>query len=200
MHQMHWRNYAAECLGAGILTLAVLVSLRFPMTTSTPFVAALVLGLFVYTIGPVSGAHINPAVTAGLWSVGKIEPPEAIKYMLSQVIGGLIAMFAYKYALGGLPTINAVSVPLTFVAEAVGTFLLLFGICAVVSEKVRPAASGIVIGGSLLLGIVVASAGSNGVLNPAVAIGIHSWTWAYITGPLFGAIAGCWFARWLFRN
>ncbi|MDD5074548.1 MAG: aquaporin [Candidatus Peribacteraceae bacterium] len=199
MQHMHWRKYAAECLGTGTLTLAVLVSLRFPMAISTPLIAALTLGFFVYTIGSVSGAHINPAVTAGFWSVGKIEPPEAMKYMLSQVIGGLIAMFAFTYVLGDLPSINAASVPLTFVAEAVGTFLFLIGISAVVAEKVRPDASGIVIGGSLLLGILIASAASNGVLNPAVAIGIRSWTWAYITGPIIGAIAGCWFSRWLYR-
>lgn len=197
---MHWQKYAAELFGAGILTLAVLVSLRFPMALSTPLVAALTLGLFVYTIGPVSGAHINPAVTAGLWSVGKIEPPEAMKYIIAQLIGALLTMSAFRYALGDLPAINATSVPLTFVAEAAGTFLLLFGISAVVSDKVRPDASGIVIGGSLLLGIFIASAASNGVLNPAVAIGIHSWTWAYITGPILGAILGCWFSRWLFNN
>ena len=197
--KMHWQKYVAELLGAGVLTLAVLVTLKFPTAVATPLAAGLTLGLFVYTIGSVSGSHINPAVTLGLWSVRKIETFEAVLYIIAQILGGFLAMTAFSSLFGELPTVNAASVPMTFVGEAVGAFLFLLGIMAVVSEKVKPGAAGVVIGGSLLLGILIASPLSNGVLNPAVAIGIRSLSWAYILGPIAGAIVSCWFARWLLK-
>ncbi len=197
MQEMHWKKYVAEVLGTGVLTLAVLASLAYNLSIATPFIAGLTLALFVYAIGPVSGAHINPAVTAGLWSIGKIGSAEAVKYIIAQIVGALAAMVAFESLLGPLPTVNAASATLTLVAEAAGAFLLLFGICAVVYEKARAGASGLVIGGFLLLGILIATPVSNGVLNPDVAIGIGSYTWAYIVGPVLGAAAACWLYRWL---
>ncbi len=75
-------------------------------------------------------------------------------------------------------------------AELLGAALFLFGIAAVVLGAVPAAASGLVIGGSLFLGIHFAAHTSNGVLNPAVALGIGSFSLAYIWGPIAGAIVG----------
>lgn len=78
-----------------------------------------------------------------------------------------------------------------FLAEALGAFFFTFGIAAVVLEKVHSQMSGLVIGGSLLLGITIAATlGSNGVLNPAVAWGIGSLNLLYVLGPIVGSLFG----------
>lgn len=193
----HWKALAAETLGTATLTCAVLTSINSPFAAFTPVVAGLTLGLFVYTVGAISGAHLNPAVTFSLWSIKKIETADAIRYVLAQVIGAVLSMY---YHLTFLPTTTMVTANNTLsiaMAEAVGTFVLVFGICSVVHKKVETAASGLVIGGSLTLGVLLASAASNGVLNPAVAIGIASVSPAYLFAPFVGGAFAAWLYRWL---
>jgi len=191
-----WKKYIAEMIGTGILTFMVLTSLDSSFSAFTPVVAGLTLGLFVYTIGTISGAHINPAVTAGLWSVKKIETPVALNYVIFQCLGAVIASAIFKHAFG-LPAVSAGCSLGFLLAEAMGAAILLFGISAVVHDKTPAVASGFVIGSSLTLGVLLASSASNGVLNPAVAIGIGSVSWAYVLGPLLGAVVSCMAYRWL---
>ena len=65
----------------------------------------------------------------------------------------------------------------------------------VVTGRAHEAASGLVIGASLMIGISLAAPISNAVLNPAVAVGIGSVSLAYLAGPLIGAIAGAWVGK-----
>ncbi len=198
MIKLSWQKYVAEMIGAGMLTFMVLASLSAPTAVLTPLVAGLTLGLFVYTIGGISGSHINPAVTIGLWSVQKIKGQDAFAYVVFQLLGAIVASLLFKLAMGALPAVTAgASLGILF-AEAAGAGVLLFGISAVVHGKTPDSASGLTIGGSLLLGIFLAgAAGANGVLNPAVAVGISSVSWAYILGPIVGAVISCWLYRWL---
>lgn len=195
---LHWRRYTAECLGTATLTFGVLGSIQ--QQTATPFVAALVLMLAVYLLGPVSGAHINPAVTVGLWSIKKMKTPEALAYIASQLVGAVAAQFLFQYLVGGLPEVSVTGGWGVVLAEALGAFFLLLGIAAVVHGKVHSAASGLVIGCSLLLGILIASLMSNGVLNPAVAVGIRSVSLAYLIGPFIGAVAAVYLYQWLVKE
>ena len=184
------KKYIAEALGTFALTLVVALSLagKFPVTT--PVLAGLVLGLFVYTIGNLSGAHINPAVTIGLWSVKKIKTDEAIFYILSQCIGAGLASLLTSQTLG-LAQLSVSTTLMIGIAELIGTFFFAFGIASVVYGKTPSLMSGIVIGGSLLLGISFAAMlGSNGILNPAVALGIGSFNLMYLLGPICGSILG----------
>jgi glycerol uptake facilitator-like aquaporin len=80
-------------------------------------------------------------------------------------------------------------------AEAIGAFFLVFAVTNVVLRKMETIVAGAVIGGSLLLGICMASPFSNGILNPAVAFGIGSFGPMYVLGPIVGAICGAWAAK-----
>ncbi len=193
----HWKKYIAEALGAAALTLMVMASIRFHLPVSTPVIAGLTLGFFVYTIGGISGSHINPAVTVGLWSVKKITSVDAVGYVVFQIAGALLTQKIFAATFSHLPTLPNAVTPAIAVAEAAGAAVLLFGISAAVIGKVSAGASGLLVGGSLLLGILLASTVSNGVLNPAVAIGIGSVSWPYIAGPVVGAVAACQLYRWL---
>ncbi len=193
---MPYQKYVAELLGAFVLALMVGLSLALKFPVPTPLVAGLTLGLFVYTVGGLSGAHLNPAVTVGMLAVKKISPNDAIAYLVAQLAGGFLAM----------KTIAAVTTPVALVAgntwgialaEAAGAFVLAFGVSAVVSGKVNAAASGIVVGWSLLSGILLASGFSNGIINPAVALGLGSLSATYVLAPIAGAVIGSWLYRWL---
>lgn len=191
------KKYVAEGIATMCLTLGVTFSFLEGFPLPTPVVAALTLGVFVYTIGRISGAHLNPAVTVALLSVGKISRRDAGGYILAQLIGALLAMLIASWLLVELPAPLVESTPEVAFAELVGTFLLVFGISSVVSGKASEAASGIVIGTSLLIGILIASVGSNGVLNPAVALGINSLSVFYVAAPLLGGMLGAWAYWWL---
>ncbi|MEY2665601.1 MAG: hypothetical protein RLZZ480_706 [Candidatus Parcubacteria bacterium] len=184
----------AEAIGTFTLALAVLANLSMEAPfVPTPVVAGLVLALFVYTIGARSGCHINPAVTLGLWSINKIKTNEAVSYIIAQIIGALVAFGLASTLLGNAEmTLGMAPESMTvFIAEAVGTILFTFGIAAVVSGKVRDDMSGIVIGGSLLLGILIAvGLGSAGILNPAVALSLGSLNLSYALGSIIGAMLG----------
>ncbi|HEY0964566.1 MAG TPA: aquaporin [Candidatus Paceibacterota bacterium] len=186
------KKLVAEALGTFTLTLAVLSSLQMETTIiSTSVVAALVLALFVYTIGARSGCHLNPAVSLGLWSIGKLKPNEAVSYILAQLLGALLAFGLVSLMLGkltlGIPAESAE----VFVAELIGAALFTFGIAAVVYGKVADSISGLVVGGSLLLGILLAAQfGSAGIINPAVALALGALNLSYVLGSVIGGVVG----------
>ena len=187
------KKYIVECLSTFALTLTVLLSLikpSFPIPTVA--LAGLLLVVFVYSIGHISGAHLNPAVTLGALSIKKIKVSDALVYIIAQVVGAFVAMVVvYKFFGLPIPGLFVGGSVVILMAEAIGTFFFTFGIASVIYGSAPNQMSGIVIGGSLVLGILMASAlGSNGVLNPAVAIGIGSFNWAYLLGPIIGAVAG----------
>jgi glycerol uptake facilitator-like aquaporin len=183
----------AEGLGTFTLVLAIQLSLfgSIPFL-STPVIAALVLALFVYTIGSKSGCHINPAVTLGLWSINKVKTNEAVSYIIAQLIGAGLAAVLLSTIEGGALYFEIVPDSwMTFFAEVAGALFFGFGIAAVVYNKVRDDMNGLVIGGSLLVGIILAAGlGSSGVLNPAVALSIGAVDLGYVFGSIVGVMLG----------
>jgi len=186
------KKYIAEAFGTFVLTLMVALSLAGSFTVSTPILAVLTLGLFVYAIGNISGCHINPALTFGLWSIKKISGSEMVKYIVAQFIGAGVAYFLFLLINHG-PN-NGIVLNNSFAigfAEFLGMFFYGFLIAAVFYGKTPSYLSGIIVAGSLLLGIAIASLlGSNGLLNPAVAFGIGSFNVMYLLGPAVGSILG----------
>ncbi|MFT5850037.1 MAG: aquaporin Z [Patiriisocius sp.] len=192
----------AEGIGTFALALSVLLSVTvLDPILATPLIAALVLGLFVYSIGSVSGCHINPAVTAGLWSLGKITTKDSIYYIAVQCTGALLALGLVSVTLGGVALGLAPESSSVFFAELVGMAFFTFGIAAVVFGRVKDAASGLVIGGSLLLGIMTAAhLGSAGILNPAVGLALGATSLSYIFGAVAGSVIGMHLYKMVLKN
>ena len=184
------KKYIAEVLGTFSLTLVVGLSLAGKFPVSTPVLAGLVVMLFVYSIGHISGTHINPAITIGAWSIKKISTRDALLYVVSQFVGAGIALLVVSYTVG-MPPLFVADNWTVFLAEFLGTAFFGFGVAAIMHSKSPNDFSGVVAGGSLLLGIAIASLiGSNGALNPAVALGIGSLNLAYFIAPIAGSVFG----------
>ncbi len=183
----------AEFLGVGVLSLvfyAMLARTSFPLFSG--LAGGLTLGVLVLTIGSITGAHVNPAVTISMWVMRKIDTPHAVVYIASQVLGGLAAWGLIRYFLGH--SLTSIAGPhfawRVAIAEGVGTAVFTYGAAAAMIQKLDPAKTTFVVGASYALGILVASLGANGIINPAVALGIQSWDWSYAVGPIAGAVVG----------
>ncbi len=183
----------AEFLGVVILSMAVysmLARTSFPLFSG--LAAGLTIGVMTLVIGNISQAHINPAITLSMWGMRKIDTYKAIIYICSQILGGLAAWWLIHYFIGRPLTSMAGQhfAWKVLVAEALGTMIFAFGAAAAILQDFEPAKRAAVIGISFAIGVMVASLASNGILNPAVALGIQSWNWAYATGPIIGALVG----------
>lgn len=183
----------AEFFGTFVLSLAVLSvaqSVTIPFFTSVT--AGLTVGILILVIGNASGAHLNPAITLSLWAMRKIQTIQAMVFMASQFFGGLLAWKVAERLLGG-EIAHVADWGLdtrVLAAEALGTLIFVFGVAAAIYNVYEGKKLATVIGGSLTLGMIVASLASNGIVNPALAIGLNSVSWAYFMGPLFGAVLG----------
>lgn len=186
------KKYIAELLGTFCLSFLVTVTVKggVELPLATPLLAALTVGLFVYTVGHISGTHLNPAVTLGALSVKKISPTDAGIYIIVQLIAAIGAFSLVQYLFPGFVVPTETSFPSVCLGEFFGTFILGFGIASVVFGKISDATSGVVIGGSLLLGICLASPFSPGILNPAVALALNAVTLKMVICQCLGGVAG----------
>lgn len=176
---------------------------------------AIVVLAVIYIFGPVSGAHINPAVTIALW-VGKRFPTrEVLPYLVAQFAGAalgsltLLAILGLKGAtVGGLGApglFPGISASQAFIAEAVGTFMLMLTIMGIAVDKRAPQGwAGLVIG--LIVGGIIVTIGnvSGSGINPARTFGPYlvdslvggpnNWPvfWIYLIAPIIGAILAVW--------
>jgi len=167
-----------------------------------------VLAVLIYALGGASGAHFNPAVTFALWSIRKISTPNAVVYVICQCIGGilgaLVVLLLFKDVGDpvnyGATAINAQilhngSVWLALIAEALGTFMLMWAIMGLaVNPRGEAALAGLGIGAALGVAVIVFGPATGAGLNPArwlgpaVASGRFDDFWLYVVGPLLGAL------------
>tara|TARA_B100000424_G_C22487030_1_gene283521 strand:- start:30 stop:296 length:267 start_codon:yes stop_codon:yes gene_type:complete len=82
-------NYLAEFLGTGFFVYVILA-------TGNPLAIGAALALIILITSNISGGHINPAVSVVMASVGKIDTSDLIPYVVSQILGGLVALEVYK--------------------------------------------------------------------------------------------------------
>jgi glycerol uptake facilitator-like aquaporin len=165
-----------------------------------------ILVVLITMLGPISGAHLNPAVTGVFWLRGDIDGRDAAFYVLAQVAGALVGVLA-AHAMFDLPLwqagVKVRSGPGQWFAEGIATFGLLLTILATL--RARPAAVPVSVG----LYIIAAYwfTASTSFANPAVTIarafsdtfaGIRlSDVPAFIAAQLVGALCGLLLARWL---
>ena len=183
----------AEFLGTGVLTLVVLSVAR--STVGIPYFVAIAAGVavavLVLVFGAISGAQLNPALTFGLWTGRRVKTTGAIVYIAAQLLGAYVAYYLYSYFVKSTWANTGHFAGRVMVAEATGTFIFAFAWVAAVRQQYDIGRKAAVVGLAFTVGIIVASAASNGFLNPAIALGARSWGWGtYVLGPVVGAILG----------
>ena len=162
----------------------------------------LVLMAVAAAYGPISGAHINPAVTIALWFGRQIKAAEAVGYIVVQVLGGIAGAFVLRFVLGGTgsglgATVLAGSVSPTqgLAVEAVLTFFLVNTIynTAVTGKagNLAPAAIGLTLAFCILMGgpLTGGSVNPARTLGPAIVTGNYADLWVYLVGPVIGGLA-----------
>lgn len=206
------KTYAAELVGTFALVFvgAGAAALGAVGVVGVALAHGLILMVLVYAFGSLSGAHVNPAVTFGLWLRSEIETRDAIGYWVAQLLGGALAGFALYFVLGG-PTndlgatvlAGGVSPLQGLVLEAILTFFL---VTSVLRSAVRGeagsavgAAVGLTLGASILVGGPLTGASLNPArtFGPALASGQFADIWLYFAGPLLGGALAAALDNWL---
>lgn len=202
------QKYAAECLGTFVLVFAGCGSAYFIddffLLGIGPTGVALAFGLALtamfYTIGPVSGCHINPAVSLAMWIRKKLPATDLAFYILAQCVGAFIAVFALGAVLGASFEIEAyndvVNLPNAWAGlavEVILTFIFVLTIFGVTSKKENAPMAGIVIGLALTLVHIVGINMTGTSVNPARSLAPAIYNrelddlWVFMTGPFLGA-------------
>ncbi len=176
------------------------ISLAFGLTVLT----------IAYSMGHISGAHLNPAVTIGLWIGGRFQSKDVLPYIISQILGGIAAAgLLYVIKTGNGSTIGDFaangygdhspghySMMTCFLTEMVMTFMFLMIILGSTYEKAPAGFAGIAIGLALTLIHLVSIPITNTSVNPARSISqalfVGDWAlpqlWLFIVAPIAGAV------------
>lgn len=222
------KRLGAECLGTFSLVLggcgAAVLAAAFPNFGIGFVGVALAFGLaqltMCYTIGHISGAHINPAVTIGLATGGRFPWRDAVPYIIAQVVGAIIASAVlYEIASGissfslaagfasdgyGAHSPGGYALHACFVCEVVMTFLFVFIILGATDRLAASGFAGVAIGLGLTLVHLISIPVTNTSVNPARSTGpalfaggwaIHQ-LWLFWVAPIIGGlIAGIVYPR-----
>ncbi len=205
-------------VGCGVATLMFGFKLagtsRGAGVVTTALAFGLVLLILAYTLGPISGCHINPAVTIGFLASRRMPLNEAIGYWIAQFVGGIVGALVLWGIFSGSPVYSRSVVGLgadgfgklsmigmnavgAFFAEVILTFLFVLVVLGVTSRLGNPALAALAIGLALgtvhLVGIPITGTSVNPArsLGPALIVGGQalSQIWLFIIAPLVGGAA-----------
>jgi len=200
------KKYIAECIGTAVLVVcgcgtAAAVGCNGASPDAAYVLTALAFGLTIvamaYSIGNVSGCHINPAVSLGVFLSGKMDKNDFIGYLVAQFVGGIIGALIVGVLLGfdcgfganGLYDDNAF---LSLFVEIILTFIFVMAVLGATDKIENSSVAGLVIGFSLtlvhILGIHFTGTSVNPArsFGPALFAGTLSTVWVFIVGPLVG--------------
>ncbi len=214
------RPLFAELIGTGWLVLggcgSAVIAAAFPDLGIGLLGVSLAFGFTVltmaYAIGHISGCHLNPAVTCGLWAAGKFPAGKVLPYIIAQIIGGIVgATILYLIASGkagfdtsggfaangyGEHSPGGYGMGAAFLTEAVLTFFFLFVILGVTSKSASSTCAPIAIGLCLTLIHLISIPITNTSVNPArslaPALFAGEWAiaqlWLFWIAPILGAL------------
>ena len=231
------RKFAVEFLGTAILVFLAVgaATLMFGFKFDGGSVAAgvvataLAFGLtllaLVYLIGPISGSHVNPAVTIGALLTGRISLLEAVGYWIAQFAGGIVGALVLWGTFATSPLYHRTTTGLgvdgydsnsmihigaggAFIFETVLTAIFVFVVLRVTSATANAATAAIAIGLTLtvvhLVGIPITGTSVNPArsLGPALVVGgtALSQVWLFIVAPLVGGVLAAGLHRLLYRE
>ena len=193
------RKYIAEFIGTFflILTVGCTVIPGIPGVIP-PLAIGAALMVMVYAAGHISGGHLNPAVTLGVWIRGRCETKDVLPYWGAQVLAGIVAALVAVFLVGNSATpLEIKSLPAVFVAEFLFTFALVYVVLNTATAKGNAGNSfyGLAIGMTVMAGAFAVGAIGGGAFNPAVAVGVaiikrvsFSQIWVHIVADLAGGL------------
>ncbi len=191
----------ASAMGASIHTQGIVaIALAFGLSVTA----------MAYCIGPVSGCHINPAVTVALWAAGRFDSKDVPGYVIGQIIGGFVGAgmlalilsgkaggYTIQGGVFGQTTFGDWSVLSAFLVEFLATLIFTAVILGVTQAKGGGNVSGLVIGLTLALLHLAFVPITGNSLNPARTLAPNIYVggqalaqlWLYVVAPLLGAFA-----------
>ncbi|MFT3860794.1 MIP/aquaporin family protein [Micropruina sp.] len=187
------RKALAEAIGTFVFAFAAIGAVNSG-SELTPLAIGFVLTVLVYATGHISGAHLNPAVSVGVWLRGAIDLQGMLAYIGAQLVGAALAG-ALSFAVWPLGQPTPVQAGPAFLVEALWTFVLAFVVLNVATSKDHPNNSfyGLAIGSTVFVGAVAVGGISGGGFNPAIALGLaitgqFAWGlyWLYLIAPIVG--------------
>ena len=200
------KKYYAEILGTFALvfcgTGAIIINQESAGVITHPGIAftfGLVVMVMIYALGPISGAHLNPAVTIAFTVAKRFPLNQVLPYIISQAVGAFVASLTLKFLFIGNEFLGATMPAGTdlqsFVLELILTFFLMLVIINVATgSKEQGMFAGLAIGSTVLLEAMFAGpicgASMNPIrsISPAVVSGHLEHLWIYLTAPTIGAI------------
>jgi aquaporin Z len=206
------KKYVAELIGTMVLVLmgcgSAVIAGQYVGYLGIAFAFGLAVLVMVYTIGGVSGCHINPAITISMLVAGKISGKDTAFYVAFQCIGGVIGAGILYAIASGNPAFNLAfnglganmystySLASAFIAEVVLTFLFVLVVHGATHERVPKGFAGLAIGLALTLIHIVAIPIDGTSVNPARSLGpavfvggdALSQLWVFIAAPIIGGV------------
>jgi len=208
-------RYLAECIGTFALVFAgcgaIVVDQGYGGLlghVGISMVFGLVVMAMIYSLGNISGAHINPAVTIAFVLAGRLDRQVAVPYIASQFAGAVAAALLLRLLFPEHPTLGATmpagSLAQSFVLEAVLSFLLMLVILNVsTGHQEKGIMAGVAVGGTVAFGALLGGPVSGASMNPARSLGPAliagepGTLWLYLLAPVIGTAMAYPSCRWI---